>query len=687
MVFVKPQEKTFFEYNIMSLGTGLALFPAVSIFLNKIGLPIDWKLYLAIGLIIPIIDFFIKLRKKQFKLLSFKESPWFVLAAIGFIFLSYVLITGAFVIPYLEDGDPYEYAVASKYIAYEKTYSKDNLYISHYLAPYPPAYAGLMGLIHQTNTDLLWTLKFFNALIISLAVFFSYYLFKLIFNSPKIAGIGAFGLAMMPCFSSHFIFSQSLSITLFFPVFYMLFCIKNNKWWFIPAGAGIAGFIVTQTSTAMGIAGFIALFLLLLLPRLKEDNNRYVFCAAFAGLLIGLTIFWIPALIQYEYADIQMQLTMGNAEYRNIIKSSDFFAAYTFSDFFYSAVPNKIDNPVGFGPWFSIFILFGLVIAGGQIIQPLRNKASKIAMGIALLLIPCSILVHSWRAYLLFTQSGKSYIFSGFTIWLFLLISGFILLVCVAYINRKELFQSNKTSHLLLLLWFLWGVIGVLGDYFPFGWLPNRFWSLLAIPASLLFAYAAAIISHSIATAATHKFKHILNIAIILIILITITFSAGLAKKTINTSFWPQHHIDNLPELKGYLALQKNLPPESKVFDPCRKETLVSNNAFFPTWNKEAITYIYSPENTEEYGWDYKYIFNNHLRNLSQSQFMSSNENEIFRWLKENKFRYLVMSNYCNVIYPNDGAEITAKIDRIKQNKNFTLMFNQNNAFYLFELV
>ena len=55
-----------------------------------------------------------------------------------------------------------------EYFSIEKNAFNENAESIRYMNPYPPAYDILFGILHQTNDSVYWTLKFFNALIISL---------------------------------------------------------------------------------------------------------------------------------------------------------------------------------------------------------------------------------------------------------------------------------------------------------------------------------------------------------------------------------------------------------------------------------------------------------------------------------------------------------------------------------------
>ena len=142
---------------------------------------------------------------------------------------------GAFSYPYLEDDDPWDHAKGIKFVSLEKTvdtpsYFEDRFF--YYMDPYPPGYEATQGILHQTNDSIQWSMKFFNALIISLGIIFFYFFAREFIGNSKKALFATFVLAMIPCYLSHFIWAHALVITLFFPAMYCLERIKYDKKWF-----------------------------------------------------------------------------------------------------------------------------------------------------------------------------------------------------------------------------------------------------------------------------------------------------------------------------------------------------------------------------------------------------------------------------------------------------------------------
>ena len=194
--FVKNSEN-FLERNLMRIGIGLSLLPFLGLILSLFRIPIDWKLILVLSLIYPIYYIIRHKPKPNFNFKITKTDISILLMLIIFFVNIYVYVSGAFAHPYLEDDDSWSHALGVKYVSIEKTVNTKSR-IFHYLKPYPPTYDLLLGLLHQTNNSIYFTLKFFNALIISLSTIFSAFLYSLI-SLPHSRDI----LISIPRFISH----------------------------------------------------------------------------------------------------------------------------------------------------------------------------------------------------------------------------------------------------------------------------------------------------------------------------------------------------------------------------------------------------------------------------------------------------------------------------------------------------
>jgi len=169
--FVKQSENTL-ERHLMNIGIGLGVFAILSIILNFFRVPLDWKIFLVLSLIIPVYDLIKKYKNKQLSFPNFKltKSNLAILIVL-LIFLTsfYIYTKGAFSYPYLEDEDPWGHAIGVKYVALEKDAYDPPLIgedlqgqdlVLSYIDPYPPAYDVFLGILHQTSPDLTWTMKF-----------------------------------------------------------------------------------------------------------------------------------------------------------------------------------------------------------------------------------------------------------------------------------------------------------------------------------------------------------------------------------------------------------------------------------------------------------------------------------------------------------------------------------------------
>ena len=204
--FLKNAEN-FWERNLMRIGIGLGSMVVLGILLNFLHLPIDWKIFLVVSLILPFYDLFKRIKTKTIPKINIpltKSNLFVLIVLLIFIGTLFMYASGAFKYPYLEDDDPWNYAKGVKYIALEKTAFEpegfDEKGIFHYIEPYPPGYSLIMGVLHQTSESISWTLKFFTSLIISLSIIFFYFFVKKFTDDKSKALFATFVLAAIPCF-------------------------------------------------------------------------------------------------------------------------------------------------------------------------------------------------------------------------------------------------------------------------------------------------------------------------------------------------------------------------------------------------------------------------------------------------------------------------------------------------------
>jgi len=363
------------ERQIMRVGIGLGSLPILLYILDIIKVPLDWRIVLFICMVIPVYHLIQKRTKivvPQVK--ATKANLFFILVVILFLATFYMYHKGSFAYPWLEDGDPWDYAVAIKYVAVEKTLEppkallptiKEELtknkfrFISNYLPPYPPGFVAVMAILHQTSPEIQWTMKFFNALIISLGILFFYFLARKFTKSNTIALLSTFVLACIPSYVSHFIYSQGMAATLFLPALYCLEKTKETEKWWIVAGITISGILITQSSSA-------AVFALLFMPPyfivrfFAKQSWKPVLYAGVLGLALSM-LFW--GIMIEKYTWVGASPTRGETSIFNARRgaASDF---YTVDDFIWAKPPetgNMIDNPIGLGPAVFAMACIGLI--------------------------------------------------------------------------------------------------------------------------------------------------------------------------------------------------------------------------------------------------------------------------------------------------------------------------------------
>ena len=422
---LKIEEKT--ERYVMMCGIGLGVFPILAILLNTVKIPLVWYLFLGFSLLIPfnnLLKFrFPKLHKPTFKV---KYIFYIVLFVIFFAHLA-VYLKGAFAYQYLENGDPWVHADVAQYVATEKTYSLPDNYqdmveytsVYHYIEPYPPGYAVLNGMLHQIDSDLKGVLKFFNALIISLGILFIYFFIYNLTQSRSHALFAAFLLAIVPCYLSHFIFAASLAVTLFFPAFYALTRIKDDKRWLYVAGIISASIIVTQPITA-GIFGlFLGVYWLSGVIVYKNLQKYQLMAIILSGVLSA--VYYIPTIMKFTLAKFAEKLGFFMFSVEHKVATSGGMI-YTFKDYLLSPVANKIDQATGFGPFFLIALLLSvLFLLFIIIIVKFRDKERNRWAILSLVMFGLTFLA---------TQSNRfEYTFFPHRVWVYMAIFAVILIV------------------------------------------------------------------------------------------------------------------------------------------------------------------------------------------------------------------------------------------------------------------
>ena len=294
----------FFERFFLNIGVGLGIFPILSIILNFLRIPLDWKIFLMLSMAFPLYFFGKKLisKKNSFSVnkpqLTKTTAVLFIVIIIALLSL-YMYTKGAFAYPYLEDEDPWGHAMGAKYVALEKSAYDPHLKnveeeidpVLSYIDPYPPAYDVFMGVLHQTSPDLPWTLKFFNALIISLGFIFFYLFAKELIGDQTKAAIATFVFASIPSYLSHFIWAHALAVTLFFPTMYAFLAARKDRRWLLVAGILVSSLWVTQNiDQPLKLTTLILIFLVVYSVAAKNVAAKKIWKQGFLAVGGGMIL-------------------------------------------------------------------------------------------------------------------------------------------------------------------------------------------------------------------------------------------------------------------------------------------------------------------------------------------------------------------------------------------------------------
>jgi hypothetical protein len=715
----------FLERNLMRVGIGFSLIPVLGLILNSLRVPLDWKIFLVASIAYPLYYFFRNFSKLDFTKLSLKItktnlSIFLMLLIFAGTFFMYA--KGAFIYPYLEDEDPWNHAIGVKYISNEKTlFGKDIRYID----PYPPAFELVMGLLHQTNNSVQWTLKFFNSLFISMSVIFFYFFMKEFSGSRNKALFATFFLAAMPAYLSHFIWSISITMPLFFVSFYALERIKIEKKWWILAGLIIAA-TLTSSPTHSTYFGFFALIYIFSKIALEKRFLLHLVLAGFAGLLISFFLWWLPMIIRHGPLG-----TITGLGYRTVAGFSVEGTAdriYTFGDFIWTKTSNLINNPVGLG----LIVVMLLIISLASIIYFYRLELRKywlstvavFSFGIGILLIFLS------QTYIKFVRKRGiepldvgSVPFSEFLFDQVFLISAFLIIIFATALMAIANYRNSEFKEgyvIITLLWLIFSFYAVNAGPFYFKLSPFRAWILLAIPVAIL---ASKGIWHMF------RFGNEMKIGILMVLeLIFIIGGNNLTSKLFIDFFWSQIPLINIfsiswffvpftvlisfltAKLLRYIFNKKISFPTISIFLLFIILTLTSsaypkytvNTAQWPpgafwTSNEEIMGYIWFKENIPA-GSNTFTFSNNALiigfdkficewcADIKEYQKIGFNQTvaQNYNWFKDHQFRYLVVDGQSARKF---GAEMTnSKVQEFINSKNFKPIFN-NNGLVILEVV
>ncbi len=505
------QPKLDAERIIIRLGVGLAALVVLGYLLNFFRIPLDWRVVLVCSLSLPLYDYF---RAKQVLSVSslcacFKLDTGSIV--VGLVFLGCVLLYcgGPFCYPWLEDTDPWHHASAIKYITLTKTLNAENG-LFQYMNPYPPGYDWVMAVLHQTSRSLYWTLKFFNGLIVALGFLFFYLFVKEFSKDRSKARYAMYFLACIPCYLSHFIWAHALTVTLFFPAFYLILKSAKNSKYVLPGSIVVAAIFLTQPTQSIKFI-FLILILLCAMWFWKRTGKIRIFIILFLAACISFVLWWGPVI--YKIAKGESSLVVASQHTITGTDQKEFKNAASLKKRI-----SKVFNP-----------------KGGTATEPYN---------LSHYLIP-----------------KKNKINNPVGIGLFLMILSFLGLIIAWFQFVREKDEQKRIYYTTLFGWLLFTFLGLNSETFslPFGLFAFRFWMLLAIPVTMLAAECLFFIK-----AGRYSWRKTLILAVACLLV----FIGSATKKIISqTKRWPPgKQWGSVLEAEGYAWLRNHLPRNTKVF-------------------------------------------------------------------------------------------------------------------------
>jgi len=141
---------------------------------------------------------------------------------------------------------------------------------------------------------------------------------------------------------------------------------------------------------------------------------------------------------------------------------------------------------------------------------------------------------------------------------------------------------------MITLLWLGFTFLGIHGGTrIPIALMSFRFWSVFAIPLSIISAEGLFFLM------SISKKIRIDKIFILLIVIIGILATSSYQKYTVNTAMWPPGVLwSSMDELQGYIAL-KSLPYNTKIFPFCKEgdKKVVGFDKFYCLWCNDEIDF------------------------------------------------------------------------------------------------
>ncbi len=611
---VKKSKPTFFDVLIYP-GLGLCAFVLLSIIFTLIHVPLDWKIFAAAG--VGGIVLLVFLRKDLLPEIK-PNSSWFfhvsiVVLVIGMFFVYH---TGAFSYPYLENDDSWGHAASTLYIAEHKTLLEpDNTYDKlfdigafQYIDPYPPGYDSFFGVFAQLER-VSWTLKFFNALIISLGYLFFYAFAALFFKNVRKAFLATIVLLALPAYFSHFIWAISLAIPIYFISLYCLERMRENHWWGIPLAVSVAAGLLSSPTHSIYFVIFIGAYVFGRVA-CERKLSWFVLGSLVSGALISFVLWWGPMLVRYK--GMGGVLARTGLQAGNDIGHGTGDRAYSLADFFIARNQNMINAPVGLGFAACILLVVGIFLIlrhGKSLLKPEWSWA---------------VVTSIWFALMLYAVNASNFAIklSAFRTWMLLAIP--VAIFCAVAWDWLLEFKGN-----LFWIFTVSSAVFMIG-YNQFASSVNLQMGYYSLPAlSGVFAVLSVPLLFCFGWVIWLSFKRLgfsvrrISIIVFLIVFFILAVTSFIPKYEVNTAKWyPGGTWLSEEEFNGYLTLN-SLPSGSRVFSLTYRHAanIIGLDKYTCLWCQADIDF----------------------RQKTGSSDVTVDV--IYYWLKENKYDYVIVDS------------------------------------------
>ncbi len=668
---LKEWKAGFIEKIFIRLGTGILLMSVVGVIFNHLRVPLHWVSFLILSFIIGFLgirkalpslkkDYFsIKKNITEFKLS--RNSIYLILGLVLLAISFNMYMTGSFVFPWLENGDAYGYAMQSKYIAEHMTYEADEMF-GFYSAPYTQGYQIVMGVMHQTNDSLYWSMKFYHGIVISLSIIFMYFMLLKVSKKHDVAFWGTFSLLAVPAWITHFIFSLSYNMALMPVFFYALFSIDDDKDWSIISGLLLGSILINHFYTAVIIFTTITIVLftrLVFLQRIKFHIKSVTI-----GLLTWL-VFLVPTLSKHWNSFGDGQAEVGGLRYMLPI-----------INIFLERRLLLLLLPIVFG---LIFYLYKKPFLAKKTRLLLKSTFRKqlfyiisLALALVFLILPDRILYARGTGTIeyglehFFVATDVNLINNPFGIGLFLMVVfliGCLIILRDFFINFKESEYKNK---LLAFNLALFGFIGVMGASLSIGFMPFRMWTFFAFFLSIVVGYT---ISEFFSILRKRKLQ--LASVILLIVLVGGVYITSFRQTySINTDFWPEHWImDGSGQAQSLFIWMRDggLPKDSMVMPLCNYPRVIFGyDMYMEPWKTREL--YYRDYISEEPSYFYR-------------ESVNMDADEIHEFLIKYGYEYVILGVDCVNVMGHSQEDVIGTIERLHDSESFTLVNSVETAF------